>query len=105
MNVDHNGRSGSIYSRDIFRSLNMKVCCVFSLESPHRGDSNENIQYIILIKETERNHPKLSKICWYRIFYAPNFGEVEGAYWFGPIRPSVHLSVRPSVYLSLTFGS
>ena len=24
---------------------NMKVCCVFSLESPHRGDSNECSQY------------------------------------------------------------
>ena len=29
--------------------------------------------------------------------YAPNFGEVEGAYWFGPVRPSVRLSVRLSV--------
>ena len=28
-------------------------------------------------------------------FYAPNFGEVEGAYWFGPVRPSVHPSVCP----------
>ena len=28
-----------------------------------------------------------------QIFYAPNFGEVEGAYWFGPVCPSVHLSV------------
>ena len=27
--------------------FNMKVCCVFSLESPHRGDSNENTQYTI----------------------------------------------------------
>ena len=27
--------------------LNMKVCCVFSLESPHRGDSNEYTQYTI----------------------------------------------------------
>ena len=26
--------------------LDMKVCCVFSLESPHRGDSNEYTQYI-----------------------------------------------------------
>ena len=26
-------------------------------------------------------------------YYAPNFEEVEGAYWFGPVRPSVHLSV------------
>ena len=26
---------------------NMKVCCVFLLESPHRGDSNEYTQYTI----------------------------------------------------------
>ena len=26
----------------------MKVCCVFSLESSHRGDSNEYKQYIII---------------------------------------------------------
>ena len=25
--------------------FNMKVCCVFSLASPHRGDSNEYTQY------------------------------------------------------------
>ena len=32
--------------------LNMKVCCVFSLESPHRGDSNEYTQYTIFnVKE------------------------------------------------------
>ena len=24
--------------------FNMKVCCVFSLKSPHRGDSNEYTQ-------------------------------------------------------------
>ena len=28
---------------DIFSIIfNVKVCCVFSLESPHRGDSNES---------------------------------------------------------------
>ena len=33
---------------DIFSIFfNMTVCCVFLLESPHRGDSNENTQYII----------------------------------------------------------
>ena len=33
---------------DIFSIfLNIKVCCVFSLESPHRGDSNEYAQYTI----------------------------------------------------------
>ena len=25
----------------------------------------------------------------YLTFYAPNFEEVAGAYWFGPVRPSV----------------
>ena len=29
--------------------LDMKVNCVFSLELPHRGDSNEYTQYTILI--------------------------------------------------------
>ena len=34
--------------RDIFSIFfNMEVCCVFSLESPHRGDSNEYNQYTI----------------------------------------------------------
>ena len=28
------------------------------------------------------------------IFMPPNFGEVEGAYWFGPVCPSVSPSVR-----------
>ena len=28
--------------------FNMKVCCVFSLESPHRGDSNEYTQHTII---------------------------------------------------------
>ena len=33
---------------DIFLIFfNMKVCCVFSLELPHRGDSNENTQHTI----------------------------------------------------------
>ena len=36
------------HNTDIFSIFfNMKVCCVFSLESPHRGDSNEYTQYTI----------------------------------------------------------
>ena len=35
-------------NRDIFFIFfNMKVYCVFSLESPHRGDSNDYTQYTI----------------------------------------------------------
>ena len=33
---------------DIFSIfLTMRVCCVFLLESPHRGDSNEYTQYTV----------------------------------------------------------
>ena len=37
----------------------MKVYCVFTLESPHRGDSNEYTQYTIFnIKKITLNYPK-----------------------------------------------
>ena len=39
---------------------------MFSLESPHRGDSNKHTQYTIFNKK--ENHPKLSQICSYEIF-------------------------------------
>ena len=41
MSVNHSTRSGG-HKRDIFSVFsNVKVCCMFSLESPHRSDSNE----------------------------------------------------------------
>ena len=54
---------------DIFSILfNMKEYCVFSLESPHRGDSNEYTQYTIFnIKKV--NNPKLSLICRYGFLF------------------------------------
>ena len=39
----------------------MKVCCVFSLESPHRGDSNECTQHTIYYQYKKENHLKLSQ--------------------------------------------
>ena len=42
--------------------FSMKVFCVFSLELPQRGDSNEYTQYTISHIKKE-NHPKLSLIC------------------------------------------
>ena len=37
------------HNKDIFSIFfSTKVCCVFSLESPHRGDSNEYIQQTII---------------------------------------------------------
>ena len=36
-------------NEDIFTMFsNLKVCCVFSLESPHRGDSIEYTQHAII---------------------------------------------------------
>ena len=38
----------------------MQVCCVFILESPHRGDSNEYTQYTVfnMNKKNTLNDPK-----------------------------------------------
>ena len=45
------------YNRDVFSIFfNMKVCCVFLLESPHRGDSNEYTQYTISQYKKENHH-------------------------------------------------
>ena len=46
MSANHSARSGGMIEI-YFRFFNMKVCCVFSLESPHRGDSNEYTLYSI----------------------------------------------------------
>ena len=46
---------------DIFLTFfNIKVCCVFSLELPHRGNSNGYIQYTIfnIKKKIILNYPK-----------------------------------------------
>ena len=53
---------------DIFLILfNMRVCCEFAIESPHRGDSNKYIKYTVFNTNT-KNHPKLSQSCSYEIF-------------------------------------
>ena len=44
--------------REIFLFYHEIVCCVYSLESPHRGDSNEYTQHTIFIEKI-KNVPKL----------------------------------------------
>ena len=46
----------------------MKVYCVFLLESPHRGDSNEYTQYTIFNTKIE-NQINLSQICSFGILF------------------------------------
>ena len=49
MRVNHSVRSGG-HNRDIFFIFfTTKVCFVYSLESPQRGDSNEYTQYMYTI--------------------------------------------------------
>ena len=58
--------------------FDMKVCCVFSLESPHRGDSNKNTQYTIfnMNKKNTLNYPKAAAM---GIFPADSKNEFETA--------------------------
>ena len=58
MSVNQSTRSGVI-TGDFFIFFNMKVCCVFSLQSLRRGDSNEYTQYNIFnMKKITLNFPK-----------------------------------------------
>ena len=66
MRVDISARSGGIIRISLI-FYNMNVYCVFTLESPHGGDSNEHTQYTIFQYENEK-HPRLSQICSYGIF-------------------------------------
>ena len=65
MKVDKSARSEGIMGISLL-FYNIKACCVFSLESPHRGDSNEYTQYAIfnIKKKITLNYP----ICSYEIF-------------------------------------
>ena len=66
MCVNHSASTGGKVEIS-FRFFNMNVYCVFSLESPHRGDSNEYTKYT-MYKKRKENHTKLSQICSYGIF-------------------------------------
>ena len=60
MRVDESARSGDM-KRISLIFYNMKLCCVFSLELPHWGDSNENTQYTVFNTEKKKitlNNPK-----------------------------------------------
>ena len=52
---------GQRHNGNIFSTFfNVKVCCVFSLESPHGGNSNEYIQHTIfnIKKKITLDYPK-----------------------------------------------
>ena len=52
----------------------------------------------IINRSKTQNNPRVFKChdpLSLSFFYDPNIGEVEGAYWFGPVPPSVRPSVCP----------
>ena len=70
---------GQTKNKDNFSIFfNIKLYCVFSSESPHRGDSNEYTQYTIYNKKKEK-HLKLSQIFSYRMFSKGLKNEFETA--------------------------
>ena len=88
MSVNHSARSGGII---VFFSIffNMKVCCVFSLESPHKGDSNEYIQHPIIKTTTKRAKTKKTEVISCNIFITrgQHFGFLFVCFWLsGPSR-------------------
>ena len=61
MSVNHSARTDGIKGMSLISVFfNMKVYYVVSLESPHRGDSNEYTQYTIfnMKKKKTLNYPK-----------------------------------------------
>ena len=69
----------------------MKVCCVFSLESPHRGDSNEYTQYIIFDIKKGKNIQNLQLWDFFKelknefetaVVHKPSVFEPLKVYWF-----------------------
>ena len=58
--------------------FNMKIYCVFALESPHRGDFNEYTQYTVFQYEKE-NHPNYPKSAAMDFFFKGFKNEFERA--------------------------
>ena len=72
---------------------------MFSIESPHRGDSNENSQYTIFNMFT-KNHPKLPEVCSYEIFSKGLKNEFETAVVNEPsvFEPLKFYCIKPTIY-------
>ena len=61
MSVNHSDGSGGNNLDIFFIFFYMKVCCVVSIESSHRGDSNEYTQHTIITKKKENK--KITRNC------------------------------------------
>ena len=82
MRVDYCARSDGTIGIFFAVFCNLKVCCVFSLESPHRGDSNDYTQHAIINikKKMTLNYPKDNKVCSYEIFFQGTLERVRNSH-------------------------
>ena len=63
-------------------------CFIFS--EPFQDGSYKNLHICPSLSSfTFTNWDSTDKVILTYFFYAPNFEEVEEAYWFGPVHPSV----------------
>ena len=62
--TNHSAKSGDIIGSSLRFSSIMKVCCVLSLETPYRSDSNEKTQHTIfhIQKKICLNYPESTAI-------------------------------------------
>ena len=64
-----------------FQFYHLIVCCVYSLESPHRGDSNEHTQHTITMKTIEKisinNHHLFSDLAPWLTLSGSNYPYLE----------------------------
>ena len=58
MSVNHNAKKGDIIGLIYSSFSDKKVCCVSSLQSPHRGDCNEYTQHTTI--NIKRQSPEIT---------------------------------------------
>ena len=63
MNSSDSSRKQIFGDFDFFLFYQENICCVYSLESPHRDDSNENTTYHDLYRNCQKAY-KLSPFCF-----------------------------------------
>ena len=61
----------------IFLFNHENICCVHSLESPHRGDSNEYTHHTIISKEIERTSLISQFASWHGAMINPQWLELR----------------------------
>ena len=82
--INHSARSGGKIGISFSIFFNINVFCVFSLETPHRGDSNEYIQYTVF--NIKRKPPLIIPNLQLWDFFQGTQEQVQNAPYIGAIK-------------------